>query len=292
MFGVRLMVFIFFFLYFFPAFLLAAPITFNTALPVSQESWILRQQFIYKQGDSSNKEFKQLQSVSVMGYGVTEDLNLFGVIPFVNSSLDISGGANRDTSGLGDIRLMGRYTVYKHDFKGGTFRAAPFVGLELPTGEDEARDASGLLPHTLQPGSGSWDHFAGIVASYATIDLNIDAQLYWQRNNEANGIERGDMLKADLSLQPRLLPTQVTASTTGFLYGALELNFEHNDKTFVAGVADDNSGGARIFVTPGLQYASSRWVVEAAVQIPVFQNLNGTNIEQDYRVFTGLRINF
>jgi len=205
----------------------AAPITFNTALPVSAEEWIIRQQLIYGEGGAAGKDSESGRSVTVFGYGVTPDLTLFGVVPFSDKNLDTAGGTERDASGLGDIQLMARYTVYQHDFKAGTFRISPFAGVETPTGENEERDAQGLLPPSLQPGSGSWDALGGVVASYASIDLNMDAQLYWQGNNEADNIERGDVFKADLSIQPRLYPQEISADTKGFLFGALELNYEH-----------------------------------------------------------------
>ncbi len=270
----------------------AAPITFNTALPISAEEWIIRQQFIYGESGNAGQDMRERKSITVVGYGITPDLTLFGVVPFSDKSLDTGAALKRDASGLGDIQFMARYTLYQHDFRAGTFRISPFAGVETPTGENEERDTQGLLPPSLQPGSGSWDMLGGIVASYASIDLNMDGQLYWQGNNKADNIERGDVFKADLSIQPRLHPQDISADSKGFLYGALELNFTHEDKTRTGGISDPNSGGTRLFVTPGLHYTAKRWMAEAAVQIPVTQNLNGANTEQDYVLFTGFRLNF
>ncbi len=43
---------------------------------------------------------------------------------------------------------------------------------------------------------------------------------------------------------------------------------------------------------PGLQYVTKRWIVEAGVQIPVVQDLNGTALEKDYIFRAGFRFNF
>ena len=93
--------------------------------------------------------------------GVTPDLALFGVMPVAYKKLKLNppGGARvtRKDSGLGDIRAFARYTAYKKNMPGKTFRIAPFAGVELPTGSNTGTDALGRLPPSVQLGSGSWD---------------------------------------------------------------------------------------------------------------------------------------
>lgn len=270
----------------------AAPITFNTALPVSRNEIILRGQFIYSHASDKDRDREILTLLSVMAYGITPDLAVFGVLPLTKRKLDVEGGADREAEGPGDMRLFGRYTVYQRDFRGGTFRIAPFGGVEVPTGENDEHDEQGLLPPGLQTGSGSWDLFGGVVTTYATTDFNVDAQLSYQNNRKADSIELGDIWRADTSFQYRILPWELTEGTSGFLFGVLETNLVHQEKTRIDGNSDPDTGGTKLFVTPGFQYASRRWIAETAVQIPVAQDLNGMNIEQDYIVRTGIRVNF
>lgn len=266
----------------------AAPVTFNTALPVSQKEIIWREQFVYKKSEDANgNSFGAATLMSVLGYGVTPDLAIFGVLPYTRRFLDASTG-----NSLGDARIFGRYTIYKHDFTGGTFRIAPFVGLEVPTGEDQESDAQGVLPTPLQKGSGAWDYFGGLISTYASIDYNLDAQISYQNNGEDHGIEGGDIFRADASFQYRIFPKEINGDVQGYTYALLESNFVYEDKMRVNGVDNANSGGTRLYLTPGLQYAAKRWIGEVAVQIPVTQNLNGTNREDGYIIRTGFRINF
>lgn len=277
-----------------------APQTFNTALPVAKGEFVFRQQFLYRkaEGDPSaaNRDLEVLGGVSVLGYGATGDLALFGVVPFLDKSLDLTtpGGArvSRDTSGLGDIRLFGRYTAFHADARGRTFRIAPFAGVELPTGDDDDADSLGRLPAPLQLGSGSWDPFFGVVATWQTLDYQIDAQASYKLNTEANGFEFGDELHLDVSLQYRLWPRELGPGVPGFLYGVLEGNFVHQARNEIGGADDPDSGGERLFISPGLQYVTRRWVVEAIVQLPVAQGLNGSALEDDVIVRAGFRINF
>ena len=91
------------------------------------------------------------------------------------------------------MSLFGRYTVFRRDWPGRTLRIAPFVGLELPTGDDDETDAFGRLPASVQPGSGSWDPFGGVVITYQTLDFQIDAQASYVAQTEANDFEFGDV---------------------------------------------------------------------------------------------------
>ncbi len=55
---------------------------------------------------------------------------VFGVLPYVDKRLELTvGGARRerDTEGLGDLTLFGRYTAFRKDWPQRTFRIAPFV---------------------------------------------------------------------------------------------------------------------------------------------------------------------
>ena len=277
----------------------AAPQTFNTALPVAQGEFVFREQFILDQsGDDpsgAGRDRVAWALVSVLGYGATPDLALFVVVPYVDKSLDITqAGAriSRSASGLGDINLFGRYTLFKRDWPGRTLRIAPFAGLELPTGDDGETDSLGRLPASVQPGSGSWDPFGGVVLTYQTLAFEIDAQASYRANTEAHGFAFGDVARLDGSLQYRLWPRELGSGIPGFLYGVLEANLIHRDRNQAGGADDPNSGGLSLFVLPGLQYVTKRWIIEAGVQIPLIQDLNGAALEKDYILRTGFRLNF
>lgn len=278
---------------------LGAPITFNTALPVAKGELIFRELAVLnRSGDDPSRADRDVTAwagVSVLGYGVDSRLAVFGALPYVDKELEMTVDGSRrarDSGGIGDLSLFGRYTVYQQDRPGRTLRLAPFAGFKAPTGEHEERDALGELPAPLQAGSGSWDAFGGVVASYQTLDYQIDGQLAYRANTEADDFEAGDEANLDGSLQYRLWPRGLPGGVPAFLYGVIEVNLAFQDEDRVAGRDEPNSGGTRLFVTPGLQYVTRRWVVEAAVQLPVLQDLNGAALETDYVAQAGFRIAF
>lgn len=276
-----------------------APITFNTALPVGAQEFVLRGQVAVGESDhdpsGAGRERTVVSGVGALGYGVTGRLALFGVLPFVDRELEADGAGGRVTreaSGLGDLSLFARYTLFRRDGPGRTLRLAPFAGVELPTGDDDRHDALGRVPSPLQPGSGALDVFGGAVATWQTLDYQLDAQVAYRRNGEANGFRAGSAWRLDGSLQYRFWPRELGRGTPGFLYGVLEAGLERRDENEIGGTEDPNSGGTTFTLTPGLQYVTKRWIVEAGVSIPVAQDLNGAALKTDYVVRGGFRVNF
>lgn len=277
----------------------SAPITFNTALPVAKGEFLFREQYIVNQSGRDpggmNRDRRADAAVSVLGYGVNSKLALFGVLPYRDNELKMTVGGQRrtrSTSDPGDLTVFGRYTVFQHDRPGKNFRVAPFAGVKMPTGDDTERDAFGRLPASVQVGSGSWDPLAGVVMTYQTLDYQIDTQASYQINNRAHGFAAGDVARLDASLQYRLWPRTLTGGIPNFFYGVIEANLIHQDKDSVNGKANPNSGGTRLFLVPGIQYVTRRWIAEAAVQVPVSQDLNGAALENDYIARVSVRFNF
>lgn len=277
----------------------SGPITFNSAIVLAEGEFVVREQFVFNRSSDdpsgADRERESLGVVSVLGYAVDKDLMLFGVLPYAENRLELTSDGERrarSARGIGDLRLFGRYTVLRKNWPGRTLRISPFAGVEVPTGENDKSDAFGRQPASVQLGSGSWDPFGGVVATYQTLDFQIDGQLAYQANTEANGFEFGDVARADASFQYRLWPRELAGGVPGFLYGVVEANLIHKAKNESGGVADADSGGTTLFIVPGLQYVTRRWIVEAAVQLPALQNLNGAALENDFVVRAGFRVNF
>ena len=277
----------------------AAPITFNTALAVAEGEFILRGQAIVRRSTDDpspmDRDLRVLTVPSVLVYGATRNLTLFGIVPYLDKTLDLTtspGRVQRSDSGLGDVTLLGRYTLYTRDRLGDTRRFAPFVGLKLPTGDDNEQDSLGRLPQPLQLGSGSWDPIVGAIFTWQTFDWQLDSAVQYRFNTEANNFEFGDQARLDLSFQYRLWPRTLGAGVPAFVYGVLESNLIYAGKNEVGGISDPNSGGTIWFLAPGVQFVTKRAILEASIQIPTVQDLNGLALENDYIVRAGFRVNF
>lgn len=276
-----------------------AQITTNNALPVGKDKGIFRAQYkiIRATGDPSPMDRELLvQAFPVVGvYGITSRLSVFGVVPLLDKSLTLNTPQQRiersSEFGLGDSRLFARYDIYRSSTAGTIFSIAPLAGLELPTGQDNEDDSFGRVPQPLQLGSGSWDPFAGIVASYQTLEWFFDVATSYQMNTEANGFEFGDEYRLDGVVRYRIFPREIGPGVPGFGYINLETNLIWQDKNQINSQADPNSGGTTWFTAPGLQYITQKFVFETAIQLPVAQNLNGNALETDFITTLSVRIN-
>lgn len=278
----------------------SAPQTFDTALPVAQDQFVFRGQLSYRRATDdrtpADRELEVRGAIAVLGYGATRGLALFAVVPWLDKGLELDAPAGarsaRTTAGVGDARLFARHTLLRRDRSGSTLRLAPFAGIELPSGDDDEEDRFGRLPRPLQIGSGSWDPFGGLILSWQTLAWELDAQVSYQANTDAGGFERGDELRIDGSLQYRLWPRELGGGVPGFLYGVIEANLLHQDENRMGGVEDPDSGGTTLFLSPGVQYVTRRWVVEGIVQVPVAQDPGGGALEDDFIVRAGFRVSF
>jgi len=278
----------------------AAPITFNSALPVGKGEFVNREQLVLtrsgKDPSGAERTIKGNALVSVLVYGINGKLTLFGVLPYIDKELSFpapgAGPVSRSSRGIGDTSIFLRYTLHQNDQRGSTFRLAAFGGVKMPTGDHKETDILGLLPPPLQSGSGSWDGFGGLVTTWQTLDFQVDAQLSYTVKTQANNFQAGNEARLDGSFQYRLFPRELQSGVPAYVYGVLETNFIHRDKNTFMGKTDPNSGGTTIFLAPGIQYVTRRYILEAAVQIPVVQNLNGNALENDYVARTGFRWNF
>ena len=279
----------------------AAPNTFNTALPVAEGQSLWREQFVLRERSADgpgDREVSIRALASVLGYGLTPKLAVFGVIPyFFDKELQVTtpmGPIHRNTNGFGDITAFARYTAYKHDFTGGTFRIAPFLGVTAPTGDDDETDRFGELPRPLQAGDGAWDGFGGVVITYQTLQYQLDGQVLHRDNGRHDGFARGDEASFDASLQYRLWPRSLegVSGTPGFVYALLESSLVHRERNGAGRGSDPDSGGTQWLLAPGLQYVTRRWIFEGTVQLPAASNPDGDALEDDVILRLGFRRNF
>lgn len=224
-----------------------------------------------------------------------------------------------DASGIGDLTLMGQYRVLND--RALATEVAVLFGVKPPTGATNRRTDTGeVFDAEFQPGTGSWDAMVGLAASKRLGPWSLDANiLYVLASQGTQQTDLGDRLQYNAAVSYRLLggPTLAgmrlgalpepmyhggphshreaagdTAPSAGALDLVLELNGEWHAKTVQAGVTDANSGGNVLFLSPGLRYSMNAWSSFVSVGVPIIADLNGAQAEPDWRLFTGVAVNF
>lgn len=175
--------------------------------------------------------------------------------------------------GLGDAELLALIGL------GHTSGAHPVivgavVGLTAPTGSNEARDATGeRLDAHLQPGSGACSGTAGLHAALRAPRGVWDASVLARDNGtNAHGYRYGRTLLYN-------------AGFTSLGWRGVQALAQLNGRSAARDRLEDgtigaNTGGAVLYASPGLRWSSGAGlVVDAAVQIPVSQQLDGIQRE-------------
>lgn len=232
-------------------------------------------------------------------YGLNDRVTLIAVLPYLDAQnlreADNEGGAGAvhlhgDARGLGDATFLAQALLTP---PGGKEALALLAGIKAPTGVTDARDIEGrLFDAEAQPGSGSWDPLLGIAFSRPLGGVRFDTDLLYTFATEGKAeTNRGDRLRYNAALSRRLGGADPDHRHVGHghIDAVVELNAEWAEATTIAGAEDPNSGGHRLFISPGLRYASADgWVAFASLGLPVRQRLHGLQTQTDYRLLIGI----
>ena len=237
-------------------------------------------------------------------YGITPDFMVMAVVPYKKGStsgeLDTTvtpvgfdpAGAG-DTSNVGDIALMGRYTFLKSETPDVTTILAGVLGVKLATGNTTAKANSGeYLDSHLQAGTGSTDCLLGLSYSHSLSRFSVSANMLGTIATEGKygsiKHEFGNALNYDVTGKYRVVP-EAFEPMKSQVFAALGINGEVRQQEKVDGVAVADSGGNTVYLSPGLQLViAAHWVADLSYQHAVYHNLKGTQLGETYKVVSGI----
>ena len=230
---------------------------------------------------------------SSAAYGVTADLSVGITLPYVErkdvrapefNGTDVELLKDGDSKGIGDVKVYGLWRFFQDAAT--TQNVAVIFGTSIPTGkENEKTDEGELFEPEFQPGSGSWDPFAGLAYSRGFGRVGLDSSLSYTLVNEGSQkTDLGDYISYNLGLAYGLTPDADLKWTA-----VLELNGLHRDKQKADGETNTNSGGDWLLVAPGITVSGKHWGGYANLGIPLVNEPNGDQDKQDYRFLVGVR---
>lgn len=249
----------------------AAGLNTNVALTPPLDGTIVRLQFRYTRLFNDPTPLDREVHLSVqpitLVYGATPNLALIGTLPIIHRKIEFGSGATKRDTGIGDIPLLVKYRFFQDDKPQQTTRWAMIGGAEVPTFDD---------PFS----SESLDPIIGTVWTHQRLDWWIDWDVLYKFNT-AGGIAGDDEIRADVAASLTLLSGESESRGPWSLYAIGEINAKY--------ITD---GSAQVFASPGIQLFTSRWVVEAGVQLPIYQNMKSPRLETDFTFVLSVRILF
>lgn len=72
----------------------------------------------------------------------------------------------------------------------------------------------------------------------------------------------------------------------------LEINGQWHEKQVQSGLTDDNSGGQTIFLSPGLRVTAGNISAFASFGVPLLNDFNGIQPDNDWHLTSGVVIGF
>lgn len=237
-----------------------------------------------------NKSNEVFNNTFIMRYGLSEKFSFKANIPLISKELHMTKTKASETiiknTGFGDLKTFLGYSI-KSQKKGDKYSALLEFGLTLPTGESNKtfniNTAKGVIesksPYGIQLGDGSVDTTFKITLSKNLKDSRVDFSTDYTINNEGDhNVKFGNELNYNFAYIKGFSP-KFSVFT--------ELNGKYSDKNEVNGVKEDNSGGSILYLTPGIVYkAMNNLALMAAVQLPIYRDLNGEQLLSDYRLQT------
>ena len=233
-------------------------------------------------------------------YGISDRITVMAMVPYIDKSMDLITRMGMDfntgTGGVGDVKLSAMISLVKT----AKHRLHINAGLSLPTGSIDERAAIPInpdaqLPYPMQVGSGNWDLMPGITYS-GTSEL-----FYW--GAQASAVIRTGSNDRDWSLGDRV---QVTAWNMVRLNTAFDVglratythwgNVDGADGELMPMMVQTANpmlqGGERLDLSLALNYQVQSGSLKghrlaAEVTLPVWQNLDGPQMEQNWGLMVG-----
>ena len=201
-------------------------------------------------------------------YGLTGDWVAGVLLPY--ERLD---NKQQNTTARGNLQLSSKYRFWRNDMRGAQESAAVLVMLDTDT-------ASQALDNQ------SRNYLLGMAYGYESLHWYRWASSRYRISGENNqGIKPGDVLFVDLTLGYRFKVNGYKEADTVWM---LELNSVFNAQSQLNTVNIANTGGDRVFITPGIMWTLRNVAVKSGIQIPLSQNVNGNQSVLDYKALIEL----
>ena len=255
------------------------------------------------------------------GYSFSDDFFAGIMMMYQNNQMDMQfnsmmqgitgqSGYTMDSDGMADTMLMSKYRLYSDDPLIPTSEISLYLGLSLPTGSIDEKNRNHplairrqeQLPYSMQLGSGTFDPSLGLLyqGSRSPLWWGVDAIYSPRVYNNARDYRLGGEARVDLygMYQFRynlLTQLQLNASHKGAIHGEMD-----DAKSGAAGRTTpgdpsppymsplwdpDNYGGDKLMLSFGIQWQPMPLhIIDITAGLPVYQHLNGPQLEEDYRV--------
>ncbi len=275
---------------------------------------------VYRENYMMAPETMNMQMhMAMLMYGLTNKLTLMGMAGFTSDNMMMNMATNMPgmnmtpgnttmqslSSGFTDTKIYGLYNLSGKESQ----RIIASMGASIPTGTFKATGVTMLgenqrLPYDMQPGTGSFSIIPGItyVHQYNRYSLGVDAGADIKLSGNTLGYKQGNVYQASAWASRRLLPFVsgsiraeeiVSDKITGSDPAIAIPVYETNDPT--ANTANYGGKMVNIYAGPNFHFDQpvlKNFQLHCEYGVPVYQNLNGTQMSEHSNLVAGLMYKF
>ena len=216
---------------------------------------------------------------TTLGYGVSRKLTLeLESCYFFNKTqiYNLDPEYRLRGSGLSNMVLMAKHSLYSNPFKRIYLTGA--AGAKIPFSRDTKWVNNVELPVELQPTMGAY----GMVLNLAFVKENSGngMRYFFISRAEFNGTNKkeyklGNSWYNSIYLSKHLMSPKIKGDWTAIL----QLRNEIRQQDVIGTEIKKSSGSNLLFIAPQLNYVyKEQWYISAMIDIPVFQDFNGTQL--------------
>lgn len=242
----------------------------------------------------------QMHMVGAM-YGVTDNLTLALMGSFIEKDMKMINRtyqkSEQEISGFGDTKLNAMYKFFDNSKTKAQFN----LGISIPSGSIKEKNSHNTRAgYPMQFGSGSYEILPGLSYSSLQDSYSYGAQIngVFRLNDNNNGYKLGNSynltswvaknLNESFSISSRLNYT-TTQKVRGVDKALNRAMSPANDVSSTGGQKLELLVGANFIASDGI-LKGNRLAIEGGM--PVYQNLNGIQLENDYKVTLGWQKSF
>lgn len=209
---------------------------------------------------------------------ITERIEIMALIPYhFNNREKATGKENID--GLGDITLMGFYTLFgtKSDSATVFHKFQLGAGVKAPTGKYDSANNGSINP-SFQLGTGSWDY---TLASEYTVKknnlgLNATVNYVFKTENEKNYQFGNQFNYAATLFYSTKIDNLDIVPQLGLAGEKYDENKDHGEDVPL-------TAGDILFGKMGIELGLQKFSLGLSTMLPINQNLTGGRVEANYR---------
>lgn len=242
------------------------------------------------EGHAHSADLENFNTFELTGrWCLTDKWRIQAFVPYNINRSFAHDAISSEEMGLGDITALGMYQLWQRADTGSNkvgHRLFAGLGLGLPTGRFRVHSIADYSPLSM-PGTGAWSGLvvANYLARYKNWGMGVDVSYRYLTKN-AFEYHMAARTNANLNVFYQLRKKQF--SLLPFVGGYVEQAGEDQ----FGGVSEVNTGGLAIFANAGTEVYLGRFSLNMQAQIPLIQNLNGSQGMNKTRYTIGLFYSF